>query len=578
LPSLYRKWRSRTFDDLVGQPHVVRTLKNAVREHQVAHAYLFTGPRGTGKTSTARILAKAVNCLDPQDGNPDNACEACRAADEGRAIDVIEIDAASHTGVENVRELRERVAYAAGEGRYKVYIVDEVHRLSPQAFDAFLKTLEEPPAHVIFVFASTEPHKVPATITSRCQRFDFRRISVGETLARLQKVARGESLDVSDEALQLIALQAAGSLRDALGLLDQVTSYAPGRVDEADVRNALGVADPLLISRLTEHLLGGQPGPGLAEAGRFVEAGGDPMQLLKQLIEYWRLLLLQVSGLPPGELEMDPILRERVGVHARSLTESDALAVLQALTRQEYSGKYNLPTSLPLEAGYVEAALRFMRAGGNVGERRPIAVTPPGASAGAEQPAAAVSPAMDAGAGESPANPGATFDGVAGGGPAAESESPDVAGGGAAAGGSLSLGHPTVSDAQQLRETPAPSASPPKDMWEAILEGMRSKSKSIRALLRDGYLMQIEAGEVTIGFLYPFHANQFADAKKRRLLEQVVSEVLGSPHRVRCLKVTRDDIESVQGAGAVVEDDGFVEEAAARLRELHFKELGNGSS
>src|SRR5947209_11200268 len=232
VSSLYRKWRSRSFDDLLGQEHVVRTLRNAVAQHRVGHAYLFTGPRGTGKTSTARILAKSVNCLSPRDGNACNECEMCRAADEGRALDVIEIDAASNTSVDNVRELRERVAYAAGEGRYKVYIVDEVHRLSGAAFDAFLKTLEEPPEHVIFVFASTEPHKVPATIMSRCQRFDFRRITRSETVARLRYVADQEDIQVADGALQILALSARGSLRDALGLLDQVTTYTPGPLAE----------------------------------------------------------------------------------------------------------------------------------------------------------------------------------------------------------------------------------------------------------------------------------------------------------------------------------------------------------
>src|SRR5947209_6923962 len=248
VSSLYRKWRSRSFDDLLGQEHVVRTLRNAVAQHRVGHAYLFTGPRGTGKTSTARILAKSVNCLTPRDGNACNDCEMCHAADEGRALDVIEIDAASNTSVDNVRDLRERVAYAAGEGRYKVYIVDEVHRLSGAAFDAFLKTLEEPPPHVIFVFASTEPHKVPETITSRCQRFDFRRIPTEEMLQRLRFVAREERLQVSEDALRIVVLHSGGSLRDALGLLDQVASYTTDEITDREVRSALGLADAALVA------------------------------------------------------------------------------------------------------------------------------------------------------------------------------------------------------------------------------------------------------------------------------------------------------------------------------------------
>lgn len=541
---------------------MTRTLRNAIRQQRVAHAYLFTGPRGTGKTSTARILAKAVNCLDPQDGNPCNRCEACNAADEGRAIDVIEIDAASNTSVENVRDLRERVAYAAGEGRYKVYIVDEVHRLSGAAFDAFLKTLEEPPPHVIFVFASTEPQKVPATIASRCQRFDFRRIGAEEAFERLQYVAANEGLDVTEEALRLIALQADGSLRDALGLLDQVTSYAKATVDEPDVRASLGLADPTLIARLTDCLLDAQVGNGLAEATSFVDAGGDPTQLVRQLIDYWRALLLRVTKTPKRGMAMDPILEQKVAAHAARVSQAQVLDVLRSLTSQDFSSRYNVPASLPLEAGYVQAAvsLRTRRS--------------PDETSSVPQPRKIEGHVVD-----SPAKPtrdlakqpsnALTVDQS----PPASTESPYPRG----------IQEPEINPSgppEVVPTTVRPESTPQgfHDAWEAILENMREKSKSIRALLKDGYLMQVDGGEVTVGFLYDFHANQFADVTKRRLLERVVSDTLGSPHRVRCMRVTREEIEAARGAGIVVDDDGFVEEAAARIRDYHIKQLHNGGS
>ena len=221
--ALYLRYRPQTFEDVVGQKHVAVTLRNALRQDRIGHAYLFTGPRGTGKTSTARILAKAVNCLaEDVDARPDNACPICTAINQGRLMDLIEIDAASNTSVDDVRALIEKVAFAPSEARYKVYVIDEVHMLSTSAFNALLKTLEEPPAHVIFVLATTEPHKIPATILSRCQRFDFHRISTRQISEHLAEIARREGMTVSPEALGIIARSATGSMRDAISLLTEV--------------------------------------------------------------------------------------------------------------------------------------------------------------------------------------------------------------------------------------------------------------------------------------------------------------------------------------------------------------------
>ena len=233
--ALYRVWRSQSFADLVGQEHVTRTLKNALKEKRFSHAYLFSGPRGTGKTSTAKIFAKAVNCLEGPAPEPCNRCEPCRRIAEGSLMDVVEIDAASNRGVDEIRDLRDKVKFAPTEVRYKVYIVDEVHMLTTEAFNALLKTLEEPPDHVIFILATTEPHKLPQTIRSRCQHFPFHRISFREIVRHLHRICDAQSVEVDEAALATIARAADGGMRDALSLLDQVLAYADGRVEESTV-------------------------------------------------------------------------------------------------------------------------------------------------------------------------------------------------------------------------------------------------------------------------------------------------------------------------------------------------------
>ena len=241
--ALYRKWRSQTFDEVVGQEHVMQTLRNALRENRVAHAYLFSGPRGTGKTSTARILAKALNCSAPEAERPCNQCPTCVAITEGRMLDLIEIDAASNNSVDDVRELRDKVGFRPSEGRYKIYIVDEVHMLSTSAFNALLKTLEEPPPHTRFILATTEPHKIPATVLSRCQRFDFRRIPAPEIAGHLQHIVAAEGFRAEPDALLAIARSAQGCMRDAISLLDQMLSYGSTTVTLAQVQQVLGAAN-----------------------------------------------------------------------------------------------------------------------------------------------------------------------------------------------------------------------------------------------------------------------------------------------------------------------------------------------
>lgn len=294
--ALYRKWRPHKWEQVVAQEHVVQTLRNAIKSDRVGHAYLFSGPRGTGKTTTARLLAKAVNCLsDDLSNRPCDECANCKAVNEGRFLDLIEIDAASNTSVDDMRDLREKINYSPTEGKYKVYIIDEVHMLSTAAFNALLKTLEEPPAHAIFILATTEVHKIPATVLSRCQRHEFRRIPVAETVKALRAICDEEKIQADDDALLLIARQSTGALRDAISLLDQLSST--GRKIDLDLaQTVLGTATNQLVYDLIDALLKNDPALGMVTIHKALDGGSDPRQYARQVVEYLRNLLLIRMG------------------------------------------------------------------------------------------------------------------------------------------------------------------------------------------------------------------------------------------------------------------------------------------
>lgn len=294
--SLYRKWRSQTFDEMVGQEEIRRTLKNALMNNTLRHAYLFTGPRGTGKTSTARLLAKTVNCLNPHDGEPCNECEQCREITAGTSFNVIEIDAASNRGIDNIRELREKIMVPPTTGKYKIYILDEAHMLTSEAFNALLKTLEEPPDYAIFVLATTEMHKMLATVISRCECHAFKRFSMRQIVGHISFIAEKEGIALEKSAAELIARTAAGGMRDALSLLDQAIAYAGDVVTLAQVQAMLGVADPRAISKLITHIAALESPALLYLIHELSEAGADLRQINAQMIEYWRALMLAKAG------------------------------------------------------------------------------------------------------------------------------------------------------------------------------------------------------------------------------------------------------------------------------------------
>ena len=358
VQALYRKWRPQTFDEVVGQEHVIRTLRNALTSERIHHAYLFAGPRGTGKTTIARLLAKAVNCLEPPEQRPCNQCAICQAVNEGRLIDLIEIDAASNTGVDDVRELREKVGFRPNEARYKVYVIDEVHMLSNAAFNALLKTLEEPPPHAIFVLATTEPHKIPVTVLSRCQRFDFRRIPIGEIVERLAWMTERERIETDPDALSLVARQATGSMRDAESLLDQLASYEQGNITVEDVRAALGTGTGETVMQVTDALIGGDVAQGLSGINAAVEEGADPRQFARQMVEHLRVLLLLKLKSDVALTHVPEEMRPQLETQAAGFASSALVRAVRLFNQAAAEAKGGWQPQLPLEMAFIETVLQ----------------------------------------------------------------------------------------------------------------------------------------------------------------------------------------------------------------------------
>jgi DNA polymerase-3 subunit gamma/tau len=350
-----RKYRPQTFDDLVGQTHVSRTLKNAVTQNRLAHAYLFVGPRGVGKTSTARILAKSLNCIKGPTVTPCGVCDNCREIAGGNSLDVIEIDGASNNSVEDVRQLRENVRYAPAKGRYKIYLIDEVHMLSPAAFNALLKTLEEPPEHVKFIFATTEPQKVLPTILSRCQRFDLHRIPANLIAQHLQFIAKKEKITLRPAAAHAIARGAEGGLRDAESMLDQLVAFCGEKITESDVLNVFGFTSEQTVSDLTGRILRGETPEAIDLLHEQSEAGKDMMRLTADLIAYLRDLLVFKAKPDALNEDVDPDVQKSLAAHAELISTDRLLELIDQFATAESRMKWAPNKKLHFEVAIIKA-------------------------------------------------------------------------------------------------------------------------------------------------------------------------------------------------------------------------------
>ena len=532
---LYRRWRPRRFAEVVGQEPVTTTLRHAVAAGSPAHAYLFTGPRGTGKTSTGRILATAVNCRAPVDGEPCGECDPCIAFDGGRALDLIELDAASNRGIDEIRDLRESTGYSPAAAAYKLYLIDEVHMLTDAAFNALLKTLEEPPPHVIFVLATTEPHRVPATISSRCQRFDFRRIGTAETVAELRRVAGGEDIAVSDEGLDLLARHATGSLRDAVSLLDQLSSYRDGELDAEAVREGLGLVADARATELASAAARRDLAAGLAALGAARDDGLEIRAFVREAVATLRSLLLLKAGADPTTIGLAQAELAALDALASEVGVAEVVAALRALGQVDFAGDaYNpLPAEIAFAELVVAPAALPPAAAPAPPAAAPAAAAPPPPRP--RRPHATPQPAQATGQRAAPAAGSAQRAPAAA--PRADAPAPARA---------EAPSRPR-DDAERRPPADAPSRPPPlpdegeipvelaqaRAKWPLIQESARRRHSKAGALLNSGcYIKSFPGDRLEIGFRFPTHVDLVTNAEGGAVMQAIreaAADALGRP-------------------------------------------------
>jgi DNA polymerase-3 subunit gamma/tau len=505
--ALYRKYRPQTFDELVGQPHVARALRNAVREGRIAHAYLFCGPRGTGKTTTARLLAKALNCDNGPTPEPDGTCDSCRRIAQGSALDVIEIDAASKTSVDDIRDLRERVQTAPAAARYKVYIVDEVHMLSTSAFNAFLKTLEEPPRYVIFVLCTTEPHKLPATVLSRCQRYDFRRLSVADLTALVKRVAGEENITLEEPAALALVRAASGSARDALSLMEQAISYAGNTITAADIQAIVGGVDVELLADFADAIAERNVDEAFHLVARAVDDGRDLRQLAAELVGHFRdLLLLRVCRRGDELVLMPEGMAERMKAQAARMAERDLTRAAEVMSEAERELRRSEQQRLTLELAMVRLASPQREAAATGEAAQPTKEAPVRARQSAKS-----APARQPTRGAEPTAPAKPTRGKATGARRAEAE-PEKAAAGVEPG-----------------EAPEVSLEMLQQRWPALLEKLRAQRHSaVAAFMAESLPVELNGNRLVVGFNHEFHWDKMKSPERQKIVADLIAAETGA--------------------------------------------------
>lgn len=529
--ALYRKWRPRLWEQVVGQEHVVTTLQNAIRAGRVGHAYLFAGPRGTGKTTTARLLAKAVNCLAESPAErPCDRCAHCQAVNDGRFLDLIEIDAASNTSVDDVRDLRDKINFAPSQGKYKVYIIDEVHMLSTAAFNALLKTLEEPPPHAIFILATTEVHKIPATVLSRCQRHEFRRIPVQTIVSTLKSLGEQEGLQADDDALTLIARQATGSLRDAISLLDQLASTGgPIRLELA--QTVLGTAASQMVAELVEAMQKRDAAAGLDCIHRALDSGSDPRQFARQVVDYLRGLLLVRLG-NANLIEATPEQRTQMARHALGFSLPQLMEILRLFNNAANELRTGWQPGLPLELALAQA----IEYDESKAERpSPAPASAESASRAEAAPAPTAHPQEEAAGRVEPAEKKSKSR------PVSRPESVEPAPAPEPAESARASGAVKQPTSEQL-ETPIPSEDAVislgviKQHWEMIRKTVKAKHPPTEALLNSCRL-SLRNGVLQLGFTTELLKSKMEAENSLKLTMRAIKQVIGREVPVTCILV-----------------------------------------
>ncbi len=518
-----RKWRPQVFEDVVGQGHITKTLQNAIATNRLAHAFLFSGPRGVGKTTTARILAKALNCKEGPTPTPCGKCDSCIETAAGTSVDVVEIDGASNRGIEHIRELRETVKYAPVGGKNKVYVIDEVHMLTNEAFNALLKTLEEPPPHVIFIFATTEPQKIPATIHSRCQRYGFKRIAIQEIAAKLREITDKEGIKVSDQGLMMVARAAEGSMRDSQSLLDQAVSYSGMEIKNEDLQTILGTIAQETLRSFAEGLLARDAGSLLKKIDTLLEQGQDLRQLLAGVVEHIRNLMVMRIAKEPGQIiELPASDLETLKLQAAD-TDKDRLVLLfDSLSRTLDEMRWSPHQRFTLEVGLVKACSTApLKPLGEVLERILTLESRFGSAAAPRQEAVRERPAGYA--------------------------------------------NTTSNAAPEASARPAPHAGQ-GDPWGQILAAFKLKKPNLASAFAGSKVMEHTGDTLVVGIKGSSFQLELVEKKDSRdLIQQLAEEAFGSPVQVTFRLLTPGSgpapAAAAQKKTAVTEQDPFVQDA-----------------